>query len=86
MQDIPVAGGNNIQISVDLLNLGNLINSSWGVRQFATQTALVQPVSVSISEEGVPTYGFDTDQTQTFFNDFSLNSRWQLQLGLRYAF
>ncbi len=86
LQDIGLGGAQKVQVSIDLLNVGNLANSGWGVRQFATQTALAQPIAVSVSPEGVPTYSFDTSQTATFFNDFSLSSRWQLQFGLRYMF
>ncbi|MDX1940925.1 MAG: carboxypeptidase regulatory-like domain-containing protein [Saprospiraceae bacterium] len=86
LQDFYVSESNKLQLSIDVLNVGNLINSGWGVRQFATQTALAQPIAVSVDANGVPTYSFDTAQTQTFFNDFSLLSRWQLQLGLRYEF
>ncbi|GJM36301.1 MAG: cell envelope biogenesis protein OmpA [Saprospiraceae bacterium] len=85
VQDFYVSESNKLQFSIDILNVGNLISSGWGVRQFATQTGLVQPIAVSV-ENSVPTYNFDTAQTQTFFNDFSLLSRWQLQLGLRYEF
>ncbi len=86
LQDFYVSESNKLQLSIDVLNVGNLINSGWGVRQFATQTGLAQPLAVSVDANGVPTYSFDTSQTQTFFNDFSLLSRWQLQLGLRYEF
>lgn len=86
LQDFRVSESNKLQLSIDVLNVGNLINSSWGVRQFATQTGLAQPIAVSVAATGVPTYSFDLSQTQTFFNDFSLLSRWQLQLGLRYEF
>lgn len=85
LQDIQLAGDDGFQISLDILNIGNLLNSKWGVRQFATMTSLAQPIGVSV-ENSVPSYSFDTTQTQTFFNDFSLNSRWQIQLGLRYSF
>ena len=85
LQDIQVAGDNVFQISLDILNIGNLINSSRVVRQFATMTSLVQPIGVSVSD-GISGYTFDNSQTQTFFNGFSLNSRWQMQLGLRYSF
>ncbi|MFN7118279.1 MAG: carboxypeptidase regulatory-like domain-containing protein [Saprospiraceae bacterium] len=86
LQDFYVSESNKLQLSIDVLNVGNLINSSWGVRQFATQTGLAQPLAVSVNADGLPTYSFDAAQTQTFFNDFSLLSRWQLQLGLRYEF
>jgi hypothetical protein len=85
MQEYKLDNGHNIQLSLDILNVGNLISPKWGVRQIATSTGLAQPVSVSVAG-GVPTYTFDTDQKTSIFNDFSLNSRWQAQLGLRYNF
>jgi hypothetical protein len=74
---------NTVQISLDLLNAGNLISSKWGVRQ---QVANTQPVGVSVNATGVPVYSFDANLKNTFVNDFNLASRWQLQLGARYIF
>lgn len=71
-----------IQLSIDVLNVGNLISDSWGVRQFPTVT---QPIGVSVTD-GVPTYSFDTQLTSSFTDDFSLLSRWQMQFGLRFIF
>jgi Carboxypeptidase regulatory-like domain/TonB dependent receptor len=85
LQDYYLPNKNRIQFSIDILNVGNLINSDWGVRQFATQTGLAQPLAVNVAD-GIPTYSFDTTLRSTFFNDFGLSSRWQLQLGLRYSF
>ena len=85
LQDVGVSVGNKFQISLDVLNLGNLINSNWGVRKRASNTGLAQPISVSVTE-GEPVYSFDTDVKNTFYNDFGLSSRWQAQLGLRYIF
>jgi hypothetical protein len=65
--------------------LGNLISSKWGVREIATNTGLAQPIGVVVNN-GDPTYSFDAAQTATFYNDFSLASRWQAQVGLRYNF
>ncbi|WP_339844309.1 TonB-dependent receptor [uncultured Dokdonia sp.] len=73
---------NTIQFSVDVLNLGNFINSDWGLVE---QPNSVQPVSVSVAD-GVPTYTFNEELTQTFGTDASLLNRWQAQLGLRYIF
>jgi hypothetical protein len=84
-QEFGLKNSRNIQLSLDILNIGNLFNSSWGVREIATTTGLAQPVAVS-APGGVPTYTFDTAQTASIFNDFSLNSRWQAQLGLRFNF
>ncbi|MEZ4940359.1 MAG: carboxypeptidase regulatory-like domain-containing protein [Saprospiraceae bacterium] len=87
LQDYYLPNNNVVQLSLDILNVGNLLNSDWGIRQFATATGLAQPIAVSVDPNTlVPTYTFDTDQTSTFFNDFGLASRWQMQLGLRYIF
>ena len=75
---------NTIQLSVDILNFGNLINSDWGVVQ---QPNNLSPISISsIDANNVPTYKFDTNLTETFGYDSSLNSRWKAQIGLRYTF
>lgn len=74
---------NTIQFSIDVLNLGNLINSDWGVVQDPLTT---QPLGVSIDGSGNPVYSFDTSQTSTFVNNPDLVSRWQMQFGLRYIF
>lgn len=84
-QEFGLKGGSNVQLSLDILNIGNLISSDWGVREIATTTGLAQPIGVSVAN-GVPTYSFDTAQTASIYNDFSLNSRWQMQVGLRFNF
>ncbi len=73
---------NTIQLSVDVLNVGNLINSDWGLVQVPTN---VQPIGVNVTA-GVPTYTFNGTQTKTFNYDSSLASRWQAQFGIRYIF
>ncbi|MEM8999901.1 MAG: hypothetical protein AAGB24_06525 [Bacteroidota bacterium] len=74
---------NTIQVSVDILNFGNLLNSDWGVEQLPLTT---QPLGVTVDGTGTPTYSFDPSQTATFIDDFDLVSRWQMQFGLRYIF
>jgi hypothetical protein len=54
------------------------------VEQFASRTGLAQPIGVEFVG-GKPVYSF-ADQKTTFFNDFSLESRWKMQVGLRYSF
>ena len=86
LQDYKFNVGNNktntIQLSLDILNVGNLINSDWGLVQ---QPTSVQPLGVSVDGNGVPTYTF-TGVEKTFSYDTSLNSRWQAQFGVRYIF
>ncbi len=86
-QDLYLKNKNTVQLTLDILNVGNLISNKWGVRQFATQTGLAQPLAVaSVDAAGKPTYQFDASQKTTFYNDFSLLSRWNAQIGLRYSF
>lgn len=83
IQDLVVAGDNSIEFSIDILNIGNMISSDWGLVQ---QPNAVQPVGVSVDDAGVPTYTFNSDLTKSFVYDASLASRWQVQFGVRYSF
>ncbi|TPN89258.1 TonB-dependent receptor [Aquimarina algicola] len=75
---------NTIQLSVDILNVANLINSDWGLVQ---QPNNVQVLGVDVdSTTNTPIYSFDPNLTRTFGYDSSLQSRWQAQVGLRYIF
>ena len=75
---------NTIQISVDVLNVGNLLNSDWGIVQLPNN---VSPVSVSVDQTtNTPTYSFNESNQETFGYNTSLLSRWQAQIGVRYIF
>ena len=74
---------NTIQFSIDVLNFGNLLNSDWGVIERPVND---QPIGVAVDDTNTPIYSFDASQKRTFTNDFSLDSRWQAQVGLRYIF
>ena len=83
LQDLIFNNKNSLQLSVDILNFGNLLNSDWGV---VKQPNNLSPVGVSVDATNTPTYTFDTELTETFGADSSLLSRWQMQFGLRYTF
>lgn len=83
IQELKVSKTNAIQFSIDILNVGNLLNSDWGLVQ---QANAVQPIGVSVDGTGTPTYTFNPDLKDTFVYDASLLSRWQMQFGLRYSF
>lgn len=83
LQDMGIGGDNKLQLSIDILNVGNLISSNWGVRQLPFNN---QPISVSVDGANNPTYGFDGSLNSSFADSFSLASRWRMQLGLRYSF
>jgi hypothetical protein len=75
-----------VQVSLDIVNLGNLISSKWGVRKYATTAGYFQPISVTGVSNGVPTYQFDPSLKETFIASPDLASRWQMQAGLRFIF
>jgi hypothetical protein len=74
---------------VDVLNFGNLLNSSWGV-----QEQVINPNFLSFegyTEDNEPQFSFPLQGNgkplqQSFQNDLSVFSRWRMQLGLRYSF
>ncbi|WP_431209458.1 hypothetical protein ACQ86N_25205 [Puia sp. P3] len=74
-----------IQLSFDIVNLGNLINSNWGVRKYASTASYFQPLTVDYHNNS-PRYTFDPAQKSTFISSPELPSRWQMQFGLRYIF
>ncbi|NGP89838.1 TonB-dependent receptor [Fodinibius halophilus] len=82
MQELDL-GTNSFEFTVDMLNVGNLLNSEWGVKKAPVNT---QPIGVSVDANQNPTYSFDTSLDDTYTNQFNLQSRWQVQFGLRYNF
>jgi Carboxypeptidase regulatory-like domain len=78
---------NTIQFSIDVQNVGNLLNSSWGVRKLATNSGFYQPIEVKVPSPGAqPIFNFDPSKKSTFTASPDLISRWQMQFGLRYIF
>ena len=84
LQNIGIAG-QKFQVSLDILNFGNLINDGWGVRQTANPAALTPLVLDSWNEAGEPVFSF-TGSESTFTDDLGEFSRWRMQLGFRYIF
>lgn len=80
------------QLSVDILNVANLINDEWGVRKIANPTATT-PLELTtgangtqFTSDGRPYVHYKGGNQETFINDPSVFSRWQMQIGLRYIF
>jgi hypothetical protein len=73
------------QLSLDVLNIGNLIDSDWGVRKVASAPATSPLTLTGFDGAGAPTFNF-TGPAVTYIDDPSLFSRWRAQLGLRYYF
>lgn len=90
LQDLKLNFGgqrHTFQVSLDILNVGNLLNSSWGVREIATSSAKSPLVFTGNfdADTGQPIFRFP-ETVQTFQDDIGLNSRWRMQFGIRYLF
>lgn len=84
VQNIPLFAGHGFELSLDVLNLPNLISSKWGwVKSVPNQNDSVIKY-LGNDTNGRPVFSFK-DKTDPFQND-NLASRWQMQLGARYSF
>jgi hypothetical protein len=88
-QDVGFARGgtkHGFQVSLDVMNLANLVNSDWGVRKIADPTA-TSPLRFTNTFDGSgnPIFNF-TGPSKTFIDDPDLLSRWRAQLGVKYFF
>lgn len=84
---------NTLQFTVDIFNVGNLLNKEWGVYQLVNNASLLVPTNTANVFPGgtqVPTFRLATDRNQpissTFRNNVSTASVYSMQLGLRYIF
>jgi len=80
---------NRLRVSLDILNVPNMLNSDWGVRETVQTNA---PVAVALDSQGRPIYDDGdavleyTGTDETFQPNPFLESRWRMQLGVRYIF
>lgn len=82
-----------IQLSFDIMNIGNLLNSSWGVPKVPQQASNNLRV---LKYEGMdankrPTFSMLKDANGEYYSstyDFSYNNSycWQMQVGIKYIF
>jgi hypothetical protein len=88
LQDIKIKG-NKLQLSADVINAANMLNSDWGINQYVISNSPLTVVGkdatsgmlkVSMKKVG-------TEYLKTSFQDpSSVAGAWGLQLGLRYFF
>lgn len=96
MQDIFVnVGGkrNTIQVSLDVLNIGNLLNSNWGKSYRFTQNNILTMAnrsSVTATGTTAPTFRlrpYNNEMlSKSFMDNIGYSSTYALQLGVRYIF
>lgn len=83
-----------IQLSLDVINLPNLLNSAWGVQQQLSIGGLSNNANYLRSTGGAnPVYTLIPDANatldnykSTFVNNNSVFSTWSMQVGARYTF
>lgn len=82
---------NKLQLTIDILNVGNLFNSDWGVPQVPLQRNLLNYRGVN--DQGVPRYrlnavpGTTAFPAETFRTTTSvLSNTWRMQVGVKYIF
>ena len=87
---------NTLQLSVDIFNFTNMLNSSWGRRRFAGSFGnyrLLELENFTTGGNTTPEYTIATDLiegedpwTNNIIDSGFRSSRWQMQVGLRYIF
>jgi hypothetical protein len=82
---------NTLRFTVDILNIGNMFNSEWGVPQVPFQENLLNYRGVN--DAGEPIYRLQTIRgtsdfpTETFrFTSNVLPNAWRMQMGVKYIF
>jgi hypothetical protein len=80
---------NTLQVSVDILNVGNLLNSRWGVYKNMAPANNGKILKYEGKDENnVPVFSFFSKQPveETFARYNSTDQTWKLQVGVRYLF
>ena len=88
MQDFNLKVGgakHQVQLSLDILNVANFLNSDWGVRKIANPAATSPLKLTRFDANGSPVFNF-IGPKETFIDSPGLASRWRAQIGLRYSF
>ncbi len=73
-----------LKVSVDIYNFTNLINKDWGVYQVPNSTSFLKFDKMDVDGK-TPIFSFPVT-TSSFKNDIGLQSRWQMQIGVKYMF
>lgn len=83
---------NTLQVSLDFLNFGNLLNSKWGVNKNMFEANNGQILRYEGKDaSNVPSFSMVKDSdgnylSETYSTYYNYNQTWKLQLGVRYFF
>ncbi|MFA7288054.1 MAG: hypothetical protein WC055_04160, partial [Melioribacteraceae bacterium] len=88
-QDIPdFLGMGKFQLSLDVLNVLNLLNNEWGKDESVFSTYNTVTLQGKVTYEGkknAPVYTFSKPARNVAWTINDLTSRWAMQLGIRYS-
>jgi hypothetical protein len=85
-QDINVKVG-KLQLTADVLNFANLLNSNWGVRYNNRYEYQVLTLQGYAADGTTPTFTFrESELGKDRFDINNTLSRWRMRLGVRYTF
>jgi len=77
------------QLSLDIMNLGNMLNSDWGVRRLPYNRAPLTFMGYDTNNEPIFSFPLGSDGkplSESFIDDLGQISRWRAQIGIRYLF
>ncbi|CAN5440092.1 carboxypeptidase regulatory-like domain-containing protein [soil metagenome] len=77
-----------IQLTFDVLNIGNLINNEWGVSRVPVQTNPLQYNGPDNNGNATFTVAevISSPDAESFRQNININNTWSAQLGVRYLF
>ena len=84
-----------IEVSLDILNVGNLLNSDWGTYKYMAMRNYDNVSLLSFSganSENIPTFKVNANSSDDFANktdwtySLSTGSTWGMQLGVKVTF
>jgi hypothetical protein len=79
-----------LQISLDIFNFGNMLNSEWGIGKYDENDGRILTYE-GVDGNNVPSFSMATDDngdylTKTYTIDYDYAQCWYIQIGARYMF
>ena len=89
--DVKVGNSHNrLQLSLDIMNVGNLFNSKWGVAKNMTSCNNGQILKVNKVENNTPVFSMmkvnGEYATKTWNFNHNYDQCWKMQIGIKYTF
>ncbi len=86
-QSVGIPSIGRFEVALDVLNVMNLLKSTWGwVQQTNQDTYTLVTLNGTDPATGKPVYRFSKPANNTAWAPYDLLSRWQMQLSVRYTF